>query len=420
MCMPVSTMERVSASVSLFYLPCLRTRTPIGTCYLTAPTKCYPFPFQTLNCSSKHSLVACHIHQNTFSIETSFVCISDGKRNSSLRCGLLNSVTRRTRPKMAVRAENEDAKANESKSESVPNEEDEFFQTAAVTDPKEAATFINFTPKTSSKPPKKAKALGRFLREKGSEYYVDFDVDKGLEYLKDIHESDDESDDFEAKGQPVSGADARDPAWERLVTVDYKINEDEFHKLSLLHCDFFIKKVPDPDGDLYDFTEMYVSPPDTDVYSLPRIASQMPKEVTRFQRSNFEVIHVSEPIIQYPTDPMNKTEREVMKVFLIKHYQNKRDEDENFMLDFEEIYVIDSKSKEISRAKVVVTVPRENRDRRNEILTIHDGGTSFKIIPAEEREDPDTILNTIHYEKSRERLVNYLRGFRDFSESCWF
>jgi hypothetical protein len=36
------------------------------------------------------------------------------------------------------------------------------------------------------------------------------------------------------------------------------VDEDEFHKLSLLTCDFFIRKVPDPDDDVFDFREVYV------------------------------------------------------------------------------------------------------------------------------------------------------------------
>jgi len=41
--------------------------------------------------------------------------------------------------------------------------------------------------------------------------------------------------------------------------VDYKIDEDEFHKLSLYDCDFFIRKVPDQDNDVFDFREVRVS-----------------------------------------------------------------------------------------------------------------------------------------------------------------
>ena len=34
------------------------------------------------------------------------------------------------------------------------------------------------------------------------------------------------------------------------------VDEDEFHKISLLHCDFLIRKVPDPDDDVFDFREV--------------------------------------------------------------------------------------------------------------------------------------------------------------------
>jgi hypothetical protein len=95
-----------------------------------------------------------------------------------------------------------------------------------------------------------------------------------------------------------------------------------------------------------------------------------------------------------------------------------RRSDADFALDFEEIYVIDSKERSITRAKVIVsfialyhaicclrislscillsnhqheengmllfwqvTVPGgKNRDRRKDLLTIRDNGTSFKII----------------------------------------
>lgn len=40
------------------------------------------------------------------------------------------------------------------------------------------------------------------------------------------------------------------------TVVDYTVDEDEFHKIRLLHCDFFIRKVPDPDQDVYDFREV--------------------------------------------------------------------------------------------------------------------------------------------------------------------
>ncbi|MFS7912549.1 hypothetical protein Hanom_Chr02g00131211 [Helianthus anomalus] len=44
--------------------------------------------------------------------------------------------------------------------------------------------------------------------------------------------------------------------WNSEEVVDYRINEDEFHKISLMDCDFFIRKPPDPDNDVYDFREV--------------------------------------------------------------------------------------------------------------------------------------------------------------------
>ncbi|ONK56344.1 uncharacterized protein A4U43_C10F7120, partial [Asparagus officinalis] len=73
----------------------------------------------------------------------------------------------------------------------------------------------------------------------------------------------------------------------------------------------------------------------------------------RCSKTNFGCYNVTEPPIDAPRDPLYKTEREIMKVFLTKHYRNRRANDSEFVLDFEEIYVIDSKSKSITRAKVL-------------------------------------------------------------------
>jgi hypothetical protein len=40
------------------------------------------------------------------------------------------------------------------------------------------------------------------------------------------------------------------------TVVDYPVDEDEFHKIRLFHCDFLIRKVPDPDDDVFDFREV--------------------------------------------------------------------------------------------------------------------------------------------------------------------
>lgn len=209
--------------------------------------------------------------------------------------------------------------------------------------------------------------------------------------------------------------------WDEETVVDYRINEEEFHKISLLHCDFFIRKPPDPDNNVYDFREMYVTPPDTDVYSIPRVLAPMPQKYIRCSKTDFGSYNVTEPPIDAPRDPLYKTEREIMKVFLTKHYRNRRANDSEFVLDFEEIYVIDSKSKSITRAKVLVTVSEgRNRDKRNDLLIIRDGGNSFKIIDKTQRDDPTTVIEREEWVKTRQDMENHLRKLRDFSVSNWF
>ncbi|KAK8510534.1 hypothetical protein V6N13_110049 [Hibiscus sabdariffa] len=208
--------------------------------------------------------------------------------------------------------------------------------------------------------------------------------------------------------------------WDSDMVVDYRINEDEFHKISLMDCDFFIRKPPDPDNDVYDFREMYVTPPDTDVYSIPKVLAPMPQKI-RCAMSDYGCYNVTEPPIDAPRDPLYKSEREVMKVFLTKHYRNRRLGDPDFVLDFEEIYVIDSKTKSITRAKVLVTVPGgRNRDRKGDLLVIRDNGNSFKIIHASERDDPTTVIEREEWDKTRQDMERHLRKLRDFSISNWF
>ncbi|CAM6102348.1 unnamed protein product [Calypogeia fissa] len=206
------------------------------------------------------------------------------------------------------------------------------------------------------------------------------------------------------------------------TVVPYKINEDEFHKINLLTCDFFIRKVPDPDDDVYDFREMYVSPPDTDVYSIPKVdADILPNKPVRCTLSNYEVIHTTEPPVDEPRAPLAKTEYEVMKVFLTKHYKDRRAGHEKFILDFEEIYVIDTVTKSFSRANVQVDVPGgKSRDRSLEVLIIRDQGTSFRIILEENESTPDEVIHALHWEKTRAAMETYLRGFRDYEVSNWF
>ncbi|XP_052202820.1 PLASTID TRANSCRIPTIONALLY ACTIVE protein 6, chloroplastic [Diospyros lotus] len=209
--------------------------------------------------------------------------------------------------------------------------------------------------------------------------------------------------------------------WHSETVVDYRINEDEFHKISLLDCDFFIRKPPDPDNDVYDFREMYVTPPDTDVYAIPKVLAPMPQKYIRCAKSDYGCYNVTEPPIDAPRDPLYKSEREISKVFLTKHYRNRRLGDPEFVLDFEEIYVIDSKTKSITRAKVLVTVPEgRNRDRKKDLLVICDNGASFRIIPTSERDDPTTVIEREEWEKSRKDMEKHLRKLRDFSVSNWF
>ncbi|KAK3013075.1 hypothetical protein RJ639_009914 [Escallonia herrerae] len=211
--------------------------------------------------------------------------------------------------------------------------------------------------------------------------------------------------------------------WDSEMIVDYRINEDEFHKISLLDCDFFIRKPPDPDSDVYDFREMYVTPPDTDIYAIPRVLAPMPQKYIRCAKSDYGCYNVTEPPIDAPRDPMYKSEREVLKVFLTKHYRNRRLGDLEFVLDFEEIYVIDSKTKSITRAKVVVTVPEgRNRDRKNDLLVVRDNGNSFRIIPSviADRDDATTVIEKEEWNKTRQDMERHLSKLRDFSVSNWF
>lgn len=208
--------------------------------------------------------------------------------------------------------------------------------------------------------------------------------------------------------------------WDSEMVVDYRINEDEFHKICLFDCDFFIRRPPDPDNDVYDFREMYVTPPDTDVYSIPKVLAPMPEKYIRCAKSDYGCYNVTEPPVDAPRDPLYKSEREVWKVFLTKHYKNRRLDHPDFVLDFEEIYVIDSKTKSITRARVVVTVPGgRNRDRKSDLLVIRDNGNSFKIIHIRERDDPTTVIEHEEWIKTRQDMERHLRKLRDFNISNW-
>ena len=103
----------------------------------------------------------------------------------------------------------------------------------------------------------------------------DFEVEEEIEFDDDNDKGEDDEEDlqdFETDYDVIGGRLSSDS--ERYLEsdsfistrgepaesiVDYKINEDEFHKLSLQHCDFFIRKVPDADEDMYDFREVSTS-----------------------------------------------------------------------------------------------------------------------------------------------------------------
>eukprot|EP00850_Spirogloea_muscicola_P012122 SM000077S21596 [mRNA] locus=s77:415548:417022:+ [translate_table: standard] len=166
---------------------------------------------------------------------------------------------------------------------------------------------------------------------------------------------------------------------------------------------------------------MYVSAPDSDVYAVPRVQGNMPKKPVRCTKSEWDVIVTTLPPLDSPRAPYAKEERQAMKAFLIRHYGNRRAEADNFMLDFDEIYVLDSKTKSIHRAPVELALPQgRKRDRLDEVLVVRDDGTSFKIIPQEERKTPDDVLQEMQWDKTRETMENYLRGFRDYEKSNWF
>ncbi|KMZ66662.1 plastid transcriptionally active 6 [Zostera marina] len=261
----------------------------------------------------------------------------------------------------------------------------------------------------------------------------DGDVDSGDPDDYDVDEELDNKKDYDVEYEPSLLTSMEDVAiaqtmnlvskkgWEEEKFMDYRINEDEFHKISLFHCDFFIRKPPDPDSDVYDFGEMYVTPPDTDIYAIPKILAPMPKKTIRCAMSDFGSYNVTEPPIDAPRDPLYKSEREIQKVFLTKHYRNRRTSDPEFVLDFEEIYVIDSSTKSISRAKVLVTIKGgRNRDRKNDLLTIRDSGNSFKIIDKSLRKDPTAVIETKEWLESRKEMEKHLSKLRDFPVSNWF
>lgn len=262
----------------------------------------------------------------------------------------------------------------------------------------------------------------------------DFEIEEMVDFDDDEKDEDDEEDlqDFETDydvGGKFGDHDryhegdtfisTRGEAAESVV--DYKINEDEFHKLSLQNCDFFIRKVPDVDGDVYDFNEMYVTAPDTDVYAIPRADQKLPKKPVRLSAKKHEHYCTTELPVDTLRSPMVKNELQVMKIFLMKHYKNRRSNAPNFVLDFDQIYVLDPKTKSISRAKVTLNLPTDvERERRKELLLVHDDGTTFTVIPESKRKTPDQLVLDRMWHKTRKDMDNYLKSFRDYPISNWF
>eukprot|EP00271_Cylindrocystis_brebissonii_P009681 TRINITY_DN24738_c0_g1_i1.p1 TRINITY_DN24738_c0_g1~~TRINITY_DN24738_c0_g1_i1.p1 ORF type:complete len:398 (+),score=72.66 TRINITY_DN24738_c0_g1_i1:203-1396(+) len=232
-----------------------------------------------------------------------------------------------------------------------------------------------------------------------------------------------------ARGMGGPGAEEEDEAggrgveeWTRLEEVDYTIDVSLYHKIEMHQCDFFIRRVQDPHGDLYNFQDMYVTEPGSTAYSIPRIKGSMPTKPLRCQKGEWVVIVTKQlPFNGLPRSPEAQEFNQVAKVFLIKHYLNRRDAHPDFVLDFEEIYVIAGNDMSIQRADVKVEVPGgKRRDRNNDALIVRDNGTTFKIIPEEERKTPEEIVQEHEWDMTYEKLEKYLRGFRDFEKSNWF
>lgn len=118
-----------------------------------------------------------------------------------------------------------------------------------------------------SRPTRHSRQLRRDTRIRGSE--DDFEVEDAVDYEMDGTGEDDEDDgdsrDFDTEYDMPMGDYVVQESETFMSTegveeervVDYKIDEDEFHKLSLYDCDFFIRKVPDQDNDVFDFREVF-------------------------------------------------------------------------------------------------------------------------------------------------------------------
>jgi hypothetical protein len=97
----------------------------------------------------------------------------------------------------------------------------------------------------------------------GADYFdeevedADNEIDYEIEYDKVLIDETKEGTMDDAMLAPLSsGGFVSTVGWEAETLVDYRINEEEFHKIRLWDCDFFIRKEPDPDDDVYDFREV--------------------------------------------------------------------------------------------------------------------------------------------------------------------
>jgi hypothetical protein len=107
----------------------------------------------------------------------------------------------------------------------------------------------------------------RETRIRGAE--DDFEVEDAVDYEMDATGEDDEDEgdlrDYDTEyDMPMGDYTVQESETfistegvEEERVVDYKIDEDEFHKLCLYDCDFFIRKVPDQDNDVFDFREVF-------------------------------------------------------------------------------------------------------------------------------------------------------------------
>eukprot|EP00270_Netrium_digitus_P008097 TRINITY_DN2399_c0_g1_i1.p1 TRINITY_DN2399_c0_g1~~TRINITY_DN2399_c0_g1_i1.p1 ORF type:complete len:325 (+),score=88.48 TRINITY_DN2399_c0_g1_i1:2-976(+) len=318
----------------------------------------------------------------------------------------------------------------------------------------------------------------------GVEDEIEFDAED-LDMEDFIDDNDDDEDDEERRltlmgaagmllapgGLPSRGqADEGGGEGERLSIVDvgHIIEEQSFHRIELSQAVFFIRRppplLPPPaavmvqdgrfprstsssssrqrggtqqkdlgleeddsdaigdDDDLYDFSEVYVSAPNSEVYSSPLINGPIPSQVVRCSRGQWK--YLTGKMLPPSSDPYAEQAveiQEVTKVFLIRHWQDRPTSADDFVLDFEEIYVLNGENKSISRANVVLELEEgKPRNRRREVLVVRDDGNSFKIIPQAKRKSPDEILEELHWRRTKEAMENYLRTFRDYEQSNWF